>query len=175
MNRTTSSRRKRWFFSRSLARAYQAWLEKRKRSQSVALQRPLFAEALEPRVLFSGAPVPAEQEVEAQANEQQPSAQTAELIVPQALPPQFESGIDGIENVLMEQEAAQEAEADFAGEDMASFALESLTLGSEAGLTPEQLAELERFQYGVDAGGDGAFAAGDDSAIDLELDEEELN
>ncbi len=175
MNRTTSSRRKRWFFSRSLARAYQAWLEKRKRNQSAALQRPLFAEALEPRVLFSGAPVPAEQEVEAQANEQQPSAQTAELIVPQALPPQFESGIDGIENVLMEQEAAQEAEADFTGEDMASFALESLTLGSEAGLTPEQLAELERFQYGVDAGGDGAFAAGDDSAIDLELDEEELN
>ena len=102
MNRTTSSRRKRWFFSRSLARAYQAWLEKRKRNQSAALQRPLFAEALEPRVLFSGAPVPAEQEVEAQANEQQPSAQTAELIVPQALPPQFESGIDGIENVLME-------------------------------------------------------------------------
>ena len=96
MNRTTSSRRKRWFFSRSLARAYKEWLETRKRKQSAALQRPLFAEALEPRVLYSGAPVPVDPEMEAQANAREATAQTAE-----ALSPQFASGIDGIENVLI--------------------------------------------------------------------------
>ena len=119
--------------------------------------------------------------MEAQANEHQPSAQTAELIVPQVLPPQFESGIDGIENILMEQEAAQDAQdeqdadADFVEQDMSSFAMESLTLSSESGLTREELDELERFQYGMNADGDVSFAAEETRALDFDLDEEELN
>ncbi|MEQ1841078.1 MAG: autotransporter-associated beta strand repeat-containing protein, partial [Verrucomicrobiales bacterium] len=116
-----------------------------------------------------------EQEVESHANEQQASVQTAELIVPQSLPPQFESGIDGIENVLIAQENAQETETEIAGEEVASFVFESLSLGAEGGLTSDQLAELERFQYGVNAEGDGSFATEGESEIDFELDEEELN
>ena len=58
MNRTTSSRRKRWFFARAMARAYRDMLEKGRKKRRQAEKRQLFAEALEPRVLFSATPAP---------------------------------------------------------------------------------------------------------------------
>ena len=77
MKRTTTSRRKRWFFARAMARAYREMLEKRRRKRpgsknaKAATQRPLFAEALEPRVLFSGTPAPAETDTEAEDQNQE--------------------------------------------------------------------------------------------------------
>ena len=80
MNRTTTSCRKRWFFARAMFRAYRERLEKARDGKAgvkKANSRQLFAEALEPRVLFSGTPAPVEEAPDA-VNED--TAQTAEML-----------------------------------------------------------------------------------------------
>ena len=78
MRHTVSERRKRWFFVRSLFKSFWEHLDKRaSRRRSVAVSRPLFAEALEARVMFSASPVPVEQDQE--PVEEAPVAQEAEM------------------------------------------------------------------------------------------------
>lgn len=77
MRHTVSERRKRWFFVRSLFKSFWEHLDKRaRRKRAVAVSRPLFAEALEARVMFSASPVPVEQE---QPVDEAPVAQEAEM------------------------------------------------------------------------------------------------
>ncbi len=160
MNKTTSSRRKRWFFARSMARAYQEWLEKRTRtvkgSGKKAKQRPLFAEALEPRVLFSGTPVPVE-EVEGQDEQAQQAAtaQSAELL---------DAGIEGISEFSFDENI----DADFTEEDLERLAAEAVARWEESGLTEEQVAALEEISYVVtDLEGSAlAYAEGNSIYID---------
>jgi hypothetical protein len=65
MRHTVSERRKKWFFLRSMFRAFWEHLDKHNsQRRSKPASRPLFAEALEARVLFSAAPVPVEQDQE---------------------------------------------------------------------------------------------------------------
>ncbi len=86
MRHTVSERRKKWFFLRSMFRAFWEHLDKhRSETFAKAKPRPLFAEALEPRVLFSAAPVPVDQE---EPVDEAPVAQEAEMPeAPPALPP----------------------------------------------------------------------------------------
>lgn len=150
MNRTTSSRRKRWFFARSLARAYREMLENRKKKRAAAPKRQLFAEALEPRVLFSGTPVPVDPEQVEEANGQEQTAQTAEMLEAAANSDAFETGIDGIQNITIE---AGES-LDFDEADIERLATEAIARWDESGLTDEQLEALERLNYVVtDLGG----------------------
>ncbi|MAS94337.1 MAG: hypothetical protein CMO55_14155 [Verrucomicrobiales bacterium] len=155
MNRTTSSRRKRWFFARSMSRAYQEWLENKRRKQNAARQRPLFAEALEPRVLFSGTPAPVDPDMAEEADAQQQAAQEAEML---------SNEIDGIGNVLI----TEEADADFTEEDVERLAQEALSRWEETGLTEEQINALESINYVVtDLGGSSVAAVeGDTIFID---------
>jgi hypothetical protein len=77
MRHTVSERRKRWFFVRSLFKSFWEHLDKRQtRRRSAAKTRPLFAEALEPRVMFSATPAPVEQE---EPVEEAPVAQEAPM------------------------------------------------------------------------------------------------
>ncbi|MEM6916943.1 MAG: LEPR-XLL domain-containing protein, partial [Verrucomicrobiota bacterium] len=80
MNRTTSSRRKRWFFARAMHRAYREFLEKGGRKKRQAEKRELFAEALEPRVLFSAAPAPVEEPQAEENVEQEAAVQEAQVL-----------------------------------------------------------------------------------------------
>src|SRR6056297_2840326 len=145
MNRTKSSRRKRWFFARAMARAYREMLEKRKRNRSNAGKRTLFAEALEPRVLFSGTPAPVDPGMAEEADGQDAIAQTAEFVVEAT-----ESGIDGVDGV----EFDESADADFSEEDLERLAQEAVSRWEESGLTQEQIDALEQINYVVaDLGG----------------------
>ncbi|MEO0416474.1 MAG: LEPR-XLL domain-containing protein, partial [Verrucomicrobiota bacterium] len=54
MKQTETSHAKQWFFARTRYRAYREWFEKIRKNQHRSLQ----ADSLEPRVLFSGTPVP---------------------------------------------------------------------------------------------------------------------
>jgi len=126
MNRTTSSRRKRWFFARAMHRAYHEMLEKGRKKRSQANKRELFAEALEPRVLFSGTPAPdPEAANEEQAQDADAMAQTAEL-----LDAVVESGVEGIEGIL-----EQADEADLTEEDIERLAREAVARWEKSGLT----------------------------------------
>ena len=180
MNRTTSSRRKRWFFARSLARAYRDMLEKRRKKRKTVPQRQIFAEALEPRVLFSGTPVPVDPEQAEQAEGQQEAAQQAEMleaVAESAAEATSEDlGIDGIENIRIESgEAISE-------EDVERLAKEALARWEESGLTDEQLEALEKINYvvtdleGVSVGraeGDTIYLDDDAAGLDWFIDQTE--
>ncbi|MEC5129680.1 autotransporter-associated beta strand repeat-containing protein [Verrucomicrobiales bacterium BCK34] len=156
MNETTSSRRKRWFFARSMARAYQDWLEKRTGAKQKAVKakaRPLFAEALEPRVLFSGTPVPVE-DADGQADEA-PVAQSAETL---------DAGIDRLGEFGFDEGI----DADFSEEDLERLAAEAVSRWEKSGLTEVQIAALEEINYVVtDLEGSAlAYAEGNSIFID---------
>ncbi len=147
MKKTTSSRRKRWFFARSMARAYQAWLEKRtattgpsaNRSGSKAVKakaRPLFAEALEPRVLFSGSPVPVEEPVQDASTGMDAAAQTSEA---------FDEGVDAISQFSFDGDT----DVDFTEADLERLAAEAVARWERTGLTEDQIEALESISYAV--------------------------
>ncbi len=161
MNRTTSSRRKRWFFARALARAYSEMLEKRRTKRAgakAAKQRPLFAEALEPRVLFSATPMPADSE-EVEGGQNDNAAQTAEMLESVV---DTDATIDGI------PQAGFDDKEDLNEEDIERLAQEAVARWEASGLTEEQIEALEKVNYEVsDLGGlTIAFAEGDTIYID---------
>ncbi|MEM9017630.1 MAG: LEPR-XLL domain-containing protein, partial [Verrucomicrobiota bacterium] len=178
MNRTTSSRRRRWFFARAMARAYRDLLEKRRQKRKAAPSRPLFAEALEPRVLFSGTPVPADVEQDqAQAQEQADMAQTAEMLET-AADEQIETGVGGVQSIIIESEE----ELEFDEKDIERLAQEAIARWEEAGLTDEQLEALENLSYTVTdleglvigaAEGDGIFIDVDAAGAEWFVDDTE--
>ncbi|MDF1741763.1 MAG: Calx-beta domain-containing protein, partial [Verrucomicrobiales bacterium] len=161
MKRTTSSRRKRWFFARSMARAYQEWLERRTRSGKKparkATQRPLFAEALEPRVLFSGTPVPVEDMETGQEDQGAAMAQTAELL---------DSSIDGIEAFSFDENE----EINFTEADLERLASEAASRWEASGLTEDQIAALEEINYVVTDLEGSALAYAEGSSIYIDND-----
>ncbi|MEC5126218.1 Calx-beta domain-containing protein, partial [Verrucomicrobiales bacterium BCK34] len=161
MKRTTSSRRKRWFFARSMARAYQEWLERRTRSGKKparkATQRPLFAEALEPRVLFSGTPVPVEEMETGQEDQAAAMAQTAELL---------DSSIDGIEEFSFDENE----DINFTEADLERLASEAASRWEASGLTEEQIAALEEINYVVTDLEGSALAYAEGSSIYIDND-----
>ena len=143
MNKTTSSRRRRWFFARSMARAYQAWLETRAKSggrsgsKSVkANARPLFAEALEPRVLFSAAPVAVDEPVEEERGGAEATAHTSEA---------FDSDVEAISGISFDDDS----DVEFTEEDLDRLADEAIARWTQSGLTEEQIESLERISYVV--------------------------
>ena len=146
MKRTTTSRRKRWFFARAMARAYREMLEKRRRKRpgsknaKAATQRPLFAEALEPRVLFSGTPAPAETDTEAE-DQNKEAAQTAEML----------DGVDGSEETFDGiPDAGFEGDEALDEEDVERLAQEAIARWEASGLTDEQIAALADVEYIID-------------------------
>ncbi|MEC5127716.1 LamG-like jellyroll fold domain-containing protein, partial [Verrucomicrobiales bacterium BCK34] len=158
MNKTTSSRRKRWFFARSMARAYQEWLEKRTRSGKKSVKakaRPLFAEALEPRVLFSGSPVPVEESPNEDQSGAEAVAQTSEA---------FDDGIDAVSRFSFEDGV----DTDFSDGDLERLAREAVARWEASGLTEEQIEALESINYVVtDLEGSAlAYAEGNSVYID---------
>ena len=161
MKRTTSSRRKRWFFARSMARAYQEWLQKRTRSgkkpAKKATQRPLFAEALEPRVLFSGTPVPVEDVDTAQDDRAAAMAQTAELL---------DASIDGLETFSFDEHE----EINFTEADLERLASEAASRWEASGLTEDQIAALEEINYVVTDLEGSTLAYADGSSIYIDND-----
>ncbi|MEM7699026.1 MAG: cadherin-like domain-containing protein [Verrucomicrobiota bacterium] len=124
MNRTETSRSKRWFFTRSSIRAYREWLEKRKLN-GVNERRKLFAEALEPRVLFSAAP--------AAAPSEEVPAEEAETVQETVVESAVKAGADRLEQ-----------------EDLEALAEEALERWKESGISADQLSALEAVEYRVE-------------------------
>ncbi len=168
MNKTTSSRRKRWFFARSMARAYQDWLERRtetgkKRGNRSGLtrikaeKRPLFAEALEPRVLFSGSPMPVEEPADSDQGGQEATAHSAAVL---------DDGLDAVSQFSFE--GFESEDLDFSESDLERLAAEAIVRWEETGLSAGQLEALEQINYVVtDLEGSAlAFAEGDSIYID---------
>ena len=143
MNKTTSSRRKRWFIARSMARAYQVWLENRNRTSNrsdskpvKANVRPLFAEALEPRVLFSGSPVPVEEPVADDQQAPEAVAQTSDLL-------------DERLDVISQFSFDESGDVSFTEEDVERLAKEAIARWEASGLTEDQIEALESITYAV--------------------------
>ncbi|MEO0415931.1 MAG: LEPR-XLL domain-containing protein, partial [Verrucomicrobiota bacterium] len=124
MNRTESQRSKSWFFNRSRVRAHKEWVDKwRRRHEKKVHQRKMFAEALEPRVLFSAAPVEAP-DASTEAPDSENIAQ--EQVIPASAP-------DGVNQETIEE--------------IAEFAEQRWI---ETGITDEQIDALEAIVYSVD-------------------------
>lgn len=158
MNQTESSRRRRWFFARSMARAYREWLQNRSPGSRKAKVRPLFAEALEPRVLFSAAPAPEVSDaVEEEAMAPDPVAQSAGALVEDL------GSLDGIE-------FEEDIDADFSEDDLERLAAEAVNRWEASGLTEDQIEALERINYVVsDLEGEVIGSAeGDTVSIDFD-------
>ncbi|MDF2377692.1 MAG: Ig-like domain-containing protein, partial [Verrucomicrobiales bacterium] len=157
MKETTSSRRKRWFFARAMARAYREWLEKHTRKSAKATPRTLFAEALEPRVLFSGAPVPVEQDTAGDDSAGQEAAQTAQLL---------DTGVAEVGKFSFDGEVSP----DFTEEDLERLASEAVARWEATGLTQEQMEALERIRYSVTDLEGSVIGATEDDLIVLDID-----
>ncbi|MDF1739370.1 MAG: VCBS domain-containing protein, partial [Verrucomicrobiales bacterium] len=168
MNKTTSSRRKRWFFARSMARAYREWLEMRSKtgnqrgnrsgaSAIKANKRPLFAEALEPRVLFSGSPMPVEEPVADDQGAQESVAHTSSAL---------DEGLDAVSQFSFE--GLGNEDLNFTESDLERLAAEAIDRWEETGLSADQLEALAQINYVVtDLEGSAlAFAEGDSIYID---------
>ena len=164
MKRTTSSCRKRWFFARSMARAYREWLEKRTQSGTrsgakpvKAERRPLFAEALEPRVLFSATPVPVEAPGQEDQAGQDITAQTSEAL---------DEGIDAISRISFDEGA----DTDFSEADLERLANEAVSRWEKSGLTAEQIEALESITYVVSDLEGSEIGAAEGNTIYLDYD-----
>ena len=161
MNRTTTSRRKRWFFARAMARAYREMLEQRRRKRVQAEKRQLFAEALEPRVLFSGTPAPDPDAAnEEQAQDAASIAQTAEMLDGVA-----ESGLEGMEGLLSDSYLSE-----ISDHDLERLAREAVSRWEESGLTVEQQEALEKINFVVTDLGGLSLAAAEGDTIYLDDD-----
>ncbi|MDF1739372.1 MAG: autotransporter-associated beta strand repeat-containing protein, partial [Verrucomicrobiales bacterium] len=165
MKKTTSDRRKRWFFARSMARAYQEWLEKRslnsKRTRvrggvksAKAKARPLFAEALEPRVLFSATPAPVEEAPPEEALQEATPQTSGEL----------DSVVEGMGSITFDEGI----EFDYTEEDVERLAQEAISRWEKSGLTAEQLEALESITYAVTDLEGSVIGAAEGSAIYLD-------
>ena len=157
MNRTTTSCRKRWFFARAMFRAYRERLEKARAGKAgvkKANSRQLFAEALEPRVLFSGTPAPVEEAPDAGSED---SAQAAEMLDGVVATDETaeetnrvtpEETVDALYTGSLDLDGLEDAEVE-------RLAQEAVARWEASGLTEEQIAALGEIEYVIDDLGGG--------------------
>ncbi|MEO0415587.1 MAG: LEPR-XLL domain-containing protein, partial [Verrucomicrobiota bacterium] len=136
MNQTIQHRRREWFFARNRMRANREKVSRLFRKKTPPKRRPLFAESLEPRVLFSAAPVEA-QPAEEQDLPVDEAAQTREVTAEDIARLGDEAKERWIDSGLTDEqiEALDEIEyviADLAGGILGAAEMEVITIDIDA-------------------------------------------
>lgn len=166
MKPTAPTRRSRWFLARAMVRAYREMLDKKLRrpASKAAEKRSLFAEALEPRVLYSGSPMPADPNPENGEGIDQ-VVQVAEILESIV---DTDATVDGIPGASFAKFGF--GEGDLEEKEISRLAQETLARWEARGLTEEQIAVLEEIDSVVEDLGDGELYDVDRISVYLEED-----